>query len=147
MNYNYAKIVFCAAIIAFMPVISYGQDTAFISSDMISEKIPEAKQAQQRIRSIVDDWKCRLELMQEKIANLESEIKKNRLIWTDQERATKETELKNLKKEREDYSISKFEPGGEYDQVTYQILKPVEEKIQAVVQQNKKLNQKGVNDE
>ena len=135
MNKIYAKIVFFAALIALMPVVSYGQKTAFISSDMIREKFAEAKQSQQRIQSMVDDWKRQLKFMQEKIANLEFEIKKNRLIWTDQERATKEKELENLKKEREDYAKSKFEPGGEYDQVTYQIMKPVEEKIQAAVQQ------------
>ena len=147
MNYNYAKIVFCAAMIAIIPVISYGQDTAFISSDMISEKIPEAKQAQQRIQSMVDDWKCQLELKQEKIADLEIEIKENSSIWTDQENTKKEEELENLKKERKDYAKSKFEPGGEYDQITNQIMKPIEEKIQEAVQQHKKLNPKEDSDE
>jgi outer membrane protein len=119
-----------------MPVSGvFAQKVAFISSDMIREKFPEAKQAQQRIQSMVEDWKRELKFMQQKIENLQFDIKKNRLIWTDQERATKEKELEDQLKMREDFAKSKFEPGGEYDKVTYEIMKPIEEKIHASVQQ------------
>lgn len=113
----------------------FSQKVAFISSDMIREKFPEAMQAQQRIQSMVEDWKRQLKFLQQKIDALEFEIKKNRLIWTEQEKAKKEKELQDLLSERELYAKSKFEPGGEYDQITFEIMKPVEEKIHASVQQ------------
>ena len=65
--------------------LTYAQRVAFISSDLIREKFPEAKRAEQRIQSNVDQWKRELENFQIKMDNIELEIKQNKLIWTDQE--------------------------------------------------------------
>ncbi|MFN3780988.1 MAG: hypothetical protein ACK4SO_02300, partial [Candidatus Kapaibacteriota bacterium] len=62
----------------------YSQRVAFIASDVIRENFPEAKQAEQRIRSIVEEWKRDLEDMDQRIENLKFEINKNRLVWTDE---------------------------------------------------------------
>ncbi len=112
-----------------------GQKVGFVSSKTIRAKYNEAKQADQRIQSIVEEWKRELESMQQQIDDLEFEIKKNRLIWSDDEKFNKETELKNLKEERVGYAQSKFESGGEYDKVVKSIMSPVEIKIYAAVQE------------
>lgn len=112
----------------------YSQRVAFIASDVIREKFPEAKQAEQRIRSIVEEWKRELEDMDQRIENLKFEINKNRLIWTDEEKRFKEKELEDLTISKLTYSRKKFEPGGEYDMVVKTIMQPVEEKIYAAVQ-------------
>ncbi|PKL86291.1 MAG: hypothetical protein CVV22_03800 [Ignavibacteriae bacterium HGW-Ignavibacteriae-1] len=114
--------------------VALAQRVAFINSNTIREKFPEGQQAQQRVQSMIDEWKRELDAMQQKIDNLEFEIKKNRLIWTEDERRTKESELASQKRVREDYAKTVFEQSGKHDQALKTIYTPVEEKIYAAVQ-------------
>lgn len=116
------------------PIQLFAQRVGFIASDIIREKFPEAKQAEQRIRSVVEEWKRELEDMDKRIENLKFEINKNRLIWTEEEKRNKEKELEDLTTQKLTYSRKKFEPGGEYDILVKTIMQPVEEKIYAAVQ-------------
>ncbi len=113
---------------------AFSQRVAFINSNTIREKFPEAIQARQRVQSMTDEWKRELDAMQQRVDNLDFEIKKNRLIWTEDERRTKESELASQKRVREDYARTIYEPTGKYDQAVKTIFTPVEEKIYAAVQ-------------
>lgn len=113
----------------------FSQKVAFFNSQTIREKYPDAQQAQQRVQSMSDEWKRELDAMQMKIDNLEFEIKKNRLVWTETERIAKDTELLNLKKQRDDNARQIYEPNGKFDLAVKTIYTTVEEKIYAAVQQ------------
>ncbi|MBX3042620.1 MAG: OmpH family outer membrane protein [Candidatus Kapabacteria bacterium] len=133
------KITFLAKVAIFVIIIltsnnAFSQKVGFLNSNTIREKFPDAMQAQQRVQSMTDEWKRELDAMQQKVENLEFEIKKNRLIWTETERQNKESELATLRKSREDYARSVFEPKGKYDEAVATIFTPVEEKIYAAVQ-------------
>ncbi|MEN6511670.1 MAG: OmpH family outer membrane protein [Chloroherpetonaceae bacterium] len=117
-----------------IPLSMQAQRVCFINSQTIREKFIEAQQAEQRIQSFVDEWKRELATMQANINNLEFDINKNRLIWTDAERGAKEKQLQDLRTNSDNYTKSKFSPGGEYDKMVKQILLPVEQKISAAVQ-------------
>ncbi|GBD06243.1 hypothetical protein HRbin21_00027 [bacterium HR21] len=106
----------------------------FISSEEIRKRFPEAQQAEQRLRSLADDWQRTLEEMGTQITRLEEEIRKHRLIWTDEERRQKETELERLRQQREAFFRACFAPGGRYDSAAAAIYRPVEAKIYAAVQ-------------
>lgn len=132
------KVVLQALVVACLLVGSFdlmAQKVGFVSSETIRENFLEAKQAEQRVQSIVDEWKRELAAMQQSIENLDFEIRKNRLIWTDTERSMKEREFQELQKNREAYAKVKFEPSGEYDQVVKEVMKPIESKIYAAVQE------------
>jgi len=118
----------------------FSQRVAFINSAMIRNTFPEAQQAEQRISSFVDEWKREISIMQKNIDNLEFEINKNRLIWTEEEKANKEKELRELREQNDGYAKAKFAPNGEYDLIVRQIMLPVDQKIAAAVQ--KVANQK-----
>jgi outer membrane protein len=113
---------------------SQAQKVGFIASSVIRERWQDMMQAQQRIQSLVDDWKREAASMQKQIEDLEFEIKKNRLVWTNEERQDKENLLLKKKDEREAYIKKKFEPSGEYDEQAVKIMKPVEEKLFNAVQ-------------
>lgn len=112
----------------------YSQKIAFISSAQIRESFLEAKSADQRIRTIVDEWKREEKEMDQLIEAKEFEIQKNRLIWTENEKIQNNNELRDLKNQRMNFSKEKYAVGGEYDKIVVAILKPVEEKIYAAVQ-------------
>src|SRR3990172_5981165 len=86
----YVALALCAISI---PLQLHSQKVAFIASDVIRENFTESKQADQRIKTMVDEWKRELETIEKNIDILETEIKKNRLIWTDEEKQEKEKEL------------------------------------------------------
>jgi len=90
--------ILLSSIILFLLLISnaYSQRVGFIASDVIREKFPEAKQAEQRIRSIVEEWKRDIEDMEKRIENLKFEINKNRLIWTEEEKKAKGKRTRRL---------------------------------------------------
>jgi len=111
------------------------QRVAFINSKTIREKFPEAQQAQQRVQSMNEEWKREIDAMQQKIDNMEFELKKNRLVWTESERIAKENELLNYKKQRDEYARQVYETNGKFDNAITTIFTPVEEKIYAAVQQ------------
>ena len=116
-------------------LFSQTQKIGFFSSQLIREKLPDAKLAEQRCQTIVDEWKRELKSMEDKEESLVFDVKKNRLIWSDAEKARKEMELSDLQTKRQKYAYEKFSPNGEFDKITIEVMKPVEEKIFAAVQQ------------
>ncbi|MES2767193.1 MAG: OmpH family outer membrane protein [Bacteroidota bacterium] len=111
------------------------QKVGFIASSVIRERFPDAQAAQQRIQSLEEEWKRELDEQQQKIKQLEADIQKNRLVWGDAERTEKENLLQKTRKDREDFARKKFSPQGEYDAAVLEILKPVEEKMYAAIQE------------
>lgn len=105
------------------------QKVGYMASQVIRERWQDMIQAQQRIQSMVDDWKRELGTMQQKIDELDAEVKKNRLVWSAEERQAKETELLKSKAAKEEFAHRKFDPGGEYDTQATSIIKNVEEKL------------------
>lgn len=128
-------LTFAALLLITTSISLLAQKVGFVNSNTIREKFPDAMQSQQRVQSMTDEWKRELDAMQQKVDNLEFEIKKNRLIWTETERQNKESELGMLIKNREDFAKSVFEPKGKYDLAVETIFTPVEEKIYAAIQQ------------
>ena len=49
----------------------HAQKVGYVSSQTIREKFPEAKQAEQRLQTMVDNWKRELEYKQNVINQLE----------------------------------------------------------------------------
>ncbi len=113
----------------------FAQKVGFVSSEEIRKHFIEALQADQRVQSMVDSWKRQLKQMEQDIEDLEYEIQKKRLVWSDAEKAEKEKELESLKQQRLVFAKQKFEEGGEYDKAVTQMYKPVESKIFAAVQE------------
>lgn len=129
-------LVFTLVVFCFLSNIniSKAQKIGFINSELIRSKFPEAIRTEQRIQTVVDEWKRELESMKVDIENLELEIKKNRLIWTEGEKLERTNKLETIKKKRVDYASAKFEPGGEYDNIVKTMMGPVETKLFATVQ-------------
>ncbi len=123
-----------AAILLFSGV-ARAQKVGFIASDEIRKYFPEAKQADQRLKSIVEEWKRELQAIDENISILKDDINKNRLVWDDDERRDKEGQLRELEKRRRTYAKEKFSPGGEYDKVVKTLMEKIEEKIYAATQE------------
>ncbi len=112
----------------------WSQKVGYIASQVVRDRWQDMIQATQRIQSMVDDWKRELAQMQQQIDDLDIDIKKNRLIWSAEERSTKEVELQKKRAAREEFAHKKFDPNGEYETQTFTIMKPIEEKLYLATQ-------------
>ena len=110
------------------------QKIGYVSTETIRANYEAAKNADERIATLIEGWKQELEQMRRDIEELELEMKKNRLIWSDQERDQKQRELEQRKKARDDFARQKFEPGGEHDKVAEELYEGVWEKIYLAIQ-------------
>lgn len=110
------------------------QKIGYVSTDAVRAQYESNKQAQERLDAYVDEWKQELAQRQRDIDELDLEIKKNRLIWSDQERVAKEKEIEEKRRERDNFARMKFEPGGDHDQQAEQLFKPIWNKVYAAVQ-------------
>lgn len=122
------------AIVASSVSLSAQTRVGYVASQVIRERFGEAQQANQRIESIVGEWKKELEQKQTTIDELEMEIRKKRLIWGDEERKNKESSLETMRSEREAFAKQKFGPDGDFDKMVSNMYKPIEEKIFAAIQ-------------
>ena len=134
MIFKHYKILLIVGLLVIATPSLYSQRVGFFNSETIREKFQEAKQAEQRIQTIVDEWKREIKAMQEQINKLEYDLKKNRLIWSDEERRKAEMDLEKLKTKKDEYATKRFKPGGEFDETVKMIQQPVESKIYAAVQ-------------
>lgn len=135
---KYFVIISELLLLLFVSVSLFSQQKiGFINTDMIRAKLPDAKLADQRCQTMVDEWKRELKSMEDKEESLQFEINKNRLVWSDTEKQKAEKELKELQTKRLKYANEKFSPAidNEYDKIINDIMKPVEEKIFATVQE------------
>jgi outer membrane protein len=132
---NKLKILFAIVFVfIFTNINAFSQKVAFISSDQIRTLFVEAKQADQRLQTIVEEWKRELKEIDMQIEAKQFEIQKNRLVWTEQEKIMNSAELDRLKETRMDFAKQKYSVGAEYDAIVKTIMKPVEDKIFAAVQ-------------
>ncbi len=113
---------------------SWAQKIGYVSTDAIRAQYEANKQAEERLNALVEEWKQELAKRQTDIDELELEMRKNRLIWSDAERTTKEKELETKRQDRDKYARDKFEPGGEHDKTAEQLFKGIWTKIYASIQ-------------
>jgi len=129
------SFVLCACLLACIsPLRVSAQKIGYVSSDAIASRYEANVQAQTRLNVLVDEWKAEIAQQQRNIEELELEMKKNRLIWSDTERQQKEKELEDKRKERDRFAREKLEPGGEYDKQAEGLFKSVWDKIYSAVQ-------------
>lgn len=114
--------------------MSHAQKIGYVSTDFIRSQYQMARHAEGRLTTSVDEWKSDMAQKQRDIDELEIEIKKNRLIWSDQERQVKEKEIDDKRHERDQFARDKFEPGGEYDQLAEQAMQAIWSKIYVAIQ-------------
>ena len=110
------------------------QKIGYVSTKTVQSKYEAYTMAEARLNTLVEEWKSELDKMQQDIDDLELEVRKNRLIWTDAERQAKETEIADKRRNREKFASEKFSPGGEHDKLAENLFKAVWEKIYLAIQ-------------
>ncbi len=134
MNYTARTLFVAVLVVGLWSVETMAQKIGYVATDLIRSKYEANEQAEQRLEAQVNEWKAELAQAQRDIEDLELDLKKNRLIWSDSERQSREKQLDEKRRERDKLARQRFEPGGEYDRVSEQLFKGVWSKIYIAVQ-------------
>ncbi len=129
------KLTLSLLLLVTTAVCTQAQKIGYVSTDAITSKYEPYLMAQQRLDQMVEEWKAEIEQMQKDIEGYELEMKKNRLIWSDQEREQHQRELDDKRRNREKRAREVFEPGGLYDREVESMMKGIWDKVYLGIQQ------------
>lgn len=126
------------AITGVMATNAYAQKIGYVASDLILLNLPEAATAQTRLGEIQGGWLREIERMENEQKKMRNEIEANRLIWSQQERKDAEAKLANVQAQLTEFRKAKYAPGGEYEKLQSEIMKPVFDNITRAIEEEAK---------
>ncbi len=129
------KKYFLVLIIAMVASATYAQNQkiAYFDSEFILEKIPEYQGIEQQLRLLSDSWKNELSEKDKEIRELQQDFEAKEILYTEEIRAQKKTEINTLLKARDGFMTQKFGPSGEYFTRQKDLLEPIQRQVFAAV--------------
>lgn len=105
------------------------QKIGFIDSDVIMQQMPEYTGIEQRLNLLSENWQQEIDEMEEEIVELEREFEAREILFTEEIRQERLTEIEQRKNELDQYIEEKFGPQGEYYARQKELLEPIQRLI------------------
>lgn len=109
------------------------QKVAYVASTAIFDRLPQAIDARNKLAEMQSRWSREMKEMEDQVMVLRSEIDKNRLLWSEQERNEKTGALRDVEAKLADFRAKKFGPNGEFETQYQQLMAPVIEIVSLAV--------------
>ncbi len=128
------SIMMCLVLMMVPGLLTAQSKIGHINSEAIMKDLPEAIDAQRTLDALVAQWEQELQKMQAEWKTKFDDYDKKKLILTDQTRAERERELRELDQSIQDYRNKKFGQNGELFQKQNEVMKPIQNKIFQVLE-------------
>jgi outer membrane protein len=128
------RITICVVLMMVPGLLAAQSKIGHINSEAIMRDLPEAIDAQRTLDALVAQWEQELQRMQAEWKTKFDDYDKKKLILTDQTRAERERELRDLDQNIQDYRNKKFGQNGELFQKQNEVMKPIQNKIFQVLE-------------
>lgn len=125
--------VLLAGTIVLLPGLAGAQTVAFVSTEAIFERLPQAVEARDRLGRKQAEWLNEISTLERTVIERQKEIELNRLLWSPQERDRKETELRDLVAQLDILRRTKFGPNGEFETLYSSLMEPIIDVVMAAV--------------
>ena len=128
---------FLAGTVLLVAALNFGaaqQKIGHVSTDAIMKQLPDAQDAQKQLDALVVEWQGELAKLQKSWQDKFNDYDQKKLIMTDARRADAERELRELDQRISDYRSQKFGQNGELFQKQNELMKPVQDRVFAVIQ-------------
>jgi len=93
----------------------HAQKVAYVASEAIVDKLPEAKAARSKLSELQLSWMRDIQRQEADITKLKSDIETNRLLWSAQEKRESDSRLADLESKLSAYRSAKFGPNQEFE--------------------------------
>lgn len=109
------------------------QRMAYVNTNQILQQIPEYQGIQQQLSVISGEWRQKLDELQQQIDRLREEFEAKEILYSEQMRAEKQQQIRELVEAREQFLSQKFGPGGDYFQKQKELLEPIQREVYEAV--------------
>ena len=129
------KIFYITLISLFFVNNNFSQKFAYIDSDYILNKIPEFKQAQDKLDALSAEWQKEIEKKFTNVENMYKSYQQEQILLTKPMKNKREEAIMRAEKEAKDLQRKYFAPQGELNLKRQELVKPIQDKIYDAVQQ------------
>ena len=129
------KIFYIILISLFFVNNTFSQNFAYIDSDYILNKIPEFKQAQDKLDALSAEWQKEIEKKFTDVENMYKSYQQEQILLTKPMKNKREEAIMRAEKEAKDLQRKYFSPQGELNLKRQELVKPIQDKIYDAVQQ------------
>lgn len=105
------------------------QRIAHVDTEAILQRLPEFQSAQQEVDRLTTQYQAEVDALVREAEALEQEFAARELLYTDQERQTKQSEITAKRQEADALRRRYFGPQGELVRQQQQTLRPIQERV------------------
>jgi len=91
--------------------------------------MPEYSGIEQRLNLLSEGWRDEIRELEEEITELEEEFEARDILFTEEVRQQRLTEIENLRRQRDQLIENRFGPDGEYFTTQEELLEPIQRQI------------------
>jgi len=128
------KLIILAVSMLFIATNGYAQRYAVIDTKYILGKMPEYKEAQQKLDLLSAEWQKEIDVKQAELDQMYRNYETEQVMLSDQLKKKREDELFNKEKELRDLQRKRFGFEGDLFKKRQELIKPVQDKVYNAVQ-------------
>ena len=114
---------------------TYAQKFAYIDTDYILNKIPDFKQAQDKLDNISTQWQKEIEQKYSEIDKMYRSYQQEKVLLTEKMQRNREDLILEKEKEAKNMQQKYFGPEGDLYSKRQELIRPIQDKIYDAVQQ------------
>ena len=114
--------------------ISFAQKFAYVDSDYILNKIPEFKQAQDKLDDFSEDWQEEIEAKYAEVEQMYRAYQQDQVLLTDDMKIKREEAIINKENEAKNLQQKYFGPEGSLYLKKQELIRPIQDKIFDAIQ-------------
>ncbi len=115
-------------------VAANAQRFAYVDSDYILKHMPEYSSAQKQLNALSAQWQKEVDSRYQEIDRLYKAYNADQVLMTPDMKKRREAEIADKEKSAKDFQNQKFGPGGELEQRSSAIIKPIQDKMSKAIQ-------------
>lgn len=121
--------------ISFLTLTTQAQKFAYVDTDYILNKIPDFRQAQDKLDALSSDWQKEIESKYADVEQMYRAYQQEQVLLTDDMKAKREDAI--IKKENDAKNLQQkyFGPTGDLYLKRQELIKPIQDKIYDAIQQ------------
>ena len=116
-------------------ITTQAQKFAYVDTDYILNKIPEFKQAQDKLDAISADWQKEIENKYTEVDQMYRAYQQEQVLLTDEMKVKREEAIINKETQAKQLQQKYFGPEGDLYLKRQELIKPIQDKIYDAIQQ------------
>jgi len=128
------RVALMSILLLAMVANSFAQRYAIVDTRYILEKIPEYKEANQKLEQTADIWQKEIDIKQSELDKMYRQLDAERVMLSPELLKKREDEIFNKEKEVREMQRKRFGYEGDYFRKKQELVKPIQDKVYNAIQ-------------